>query len=197
MGTSPIAGVFGQQSFTAGVFGLYGNQHARGQINDKTIDSWGAGFYTFVPVLASRDGKSRARTLTFEAQAFLAANVNGSTAFQYTGTAGNLQPAKGFGFAGQLLFYPTDQLSINAGIGRRQAYNYNDYRGIANYEQYNQTYFVNAFYDLNAAVRAGVEYQRLDTRYGNVSGVSGTTGTSGAAKDGNTNIARLGLYYFF
>jgi hypothetical protein len=209
LGTSPIAGGFGQQSFTAGVFGLYGNQKVRGQ--GKSIDSWGTGFYTFIPVLASKDGKSRAGALTFEAQTYLGANLNGATAYQYTGTNAsngptatptngtnaNLQAAKGFGFAGHVLFYPTDQLSINAGFGRRQAYNYDDYKNIANYERYNQTYFINVFYDLNAAVRIATEYQRLETRYGSISAPATATGTSGSSKDGSVDSGRLALYYFF
>ena len=197
LGTSPIAYGFGQQNFTAGFFGAYGNQHGLGQKEDKTIDSWGTGFYTFIPVLASVDGKSRAKTLTFEGQAFVAANLNGYTAYQYTGTAGDLNSAKGFGIAGHLLFYPTDQLSINAGFGHRQAYNYDDYKGIKNFEKYNQTYFINTFYDLNAAVRVAVEYQRLDTKYGNISVPAPATATSGASQDGKVNSARLALYYFF
>jgi hypothetical protein len=197
LGTSPTSGGFGQQSFTAGFIGLYGSQHTLGQNNNKTVDSWGVGFYTFIPVLASVDGKSRAKTLTFEAQTFVAANLNGATAYQYTGAAGDLNPAKGFGFAGHVLFYPTDQWSINAGFGRRQASNYDDYKGISNYEKYNQTYFINTFYDLNAATRVAVEYQRLDTRYGNITVPATATATSGASQDGNVNSARLALYYFF
>jgi hypothetical protein len=197
LGTSPIQYGFGQQNFTAGFFGLYGNQHALGQKNDKTIDSWGAGFYTFVPILASSDGKKRANTLTFEAQTYLAANVNGATAYQYTGTAGSLNAAKGFGAAGHLIYYPTDQLSISGGYGRRQAYKYADYSNISNFEKYNQTYFVNAYYDLNAAVRVATEYQRLDTKYGNVTNPATATATSGKSTDGNTNIARVACYYFF
>lgn len=197
LGTSPIAYGFGQQNLTAGFFGLYGNQHALGQRDDKTIDSWGVGFYSFVPILASSDGKKRAQTLTFEGQTYLAANLNGATAFQYTGTAGDLNPAKGFGVAGHLIYYPTDQLSVSTGYGRRQAYNYDAYRGIANFEKYNETYFVNAYYDLNAAVRIATEYQRLNTKYGNVTVPATPSATSGRSDEGNTNIARLALYYFF
>ncbi|QXE91385.1 hypothetical protein KP001_02235 [Geomonas subterranea] len=197
LGTSPIAYGFGQQNLTAGFFGLYGNQHAKGQTNDKTIDSWGVGFYTFVPVIASPDGKKRAGSLTFEGQTYLAANVTGATAYQYTGTAGDLHPAKGFGASGHLIFYPTDQFSVSAGYGRRQAYNYGDYKGISNFEKYNETYFANAYYDLNAAVRVATEYQRLNTKYGNITVPATATATSGRSDEGTTNIARLALYYFF
>jgi len=198
LGTSPGQYGFTQKDFTAGFFGLYGNQHASGQNNDKTIDSWGAGFYTFVPIIHSVDGKGRAGTLTFEGQAVIAANIPTVTATQYVGTTGDLRPAKGFSYAMHLLFYPTQDLSFNTGYGRRQAYNYGDYTKNTNYEKFNQTYFFNVFYDLNAAVRVGVEYQHLDTKYGNV--VNNTTAGSnlaGKADYGSTNIARLALYYFF
>jgi hypothetical protein len=200
LGSSPTQYGYAQQNFTTGFFGVYGNQHALGQTNDKTIDTWGVGYYSFVPILASVDGKSRANTLTFEGQAYIAANFAGNVAAQYTGTAGNLQPAKGFGVATQLLYYPTQNLSLNTGYGRREAYNYSAYAnsGINNYERYNQTFFANVFYDLNAAVRVGAEYQHVDTRYGHVTNIT-TAGSAlaGLSDYGKVNTARLALYYFF
>jgi len=80
LGVAP--GYFGlsMNSLTAGLFGLYGKQELAG--NSETVDTWGYGFYTFVPVLKSVDGKSRAMTASFEGQLYMAANqsVNGATA---------------------------------------------------------------------------------------------------------------------
>ena len=195
LGVSP--GYYGQSlnNLTVGFNGLVGNQEVYG--NKSTLNSWGAAFYTFVPILSSVDGKSRENTLTFEGQAYWAANVNGATAAQYVGTTGNLASAKGFGFASHLIYYPTQNLGLSAGYGRRQATPVSSYK-FNNFEKHNHTYFINASYDLNAAIRVAAEYQRFETRYGNVTNVA-TAGSplGGLADKGTADIGRLALYYFF
>jgi hypothetical protein len=198
LGVSP--GYFGQSlnNFTAGFFGIYGAQNIQGQ--STLLDSWGAGFYTFVPVLSSADGKSRANTLTFEGQTYLAANLPNfyGTATAAVGTAGNLHPAKGYGVQGQALYYPTQDLGLSAGYGRRGALNYATYKNISNFEQFNETIFVNASYDINAAIRVAVEYEHLKTQYGNATNAT-TAGSplGGTSNFGQANIGRLALFYFF
>lgn len=195
LGASP--GYYGQslRDFTVGLTGIYGNQKVAGA-NDN-LDSWGLALYTFIPVLSSSDGKSRANTLTLEGQAYVAANVNAATAVQYVGANGDLSPAKGYGFGANVIYYPTQNLGLSTGYGRRQATPGSDYR-FNNYERYNHTYFVNASYDLNAAIRVATEYQRLETKYGNVT--DNTTAGSplgGLTDKGSADVARLALYYFF
>lgn len=195
LGVAP--GYFGlsMNSLTAGVFGLYGSHDAGG--NNKTVDTWGYGFYTFVPLLPSKDGKNRAMTASFEGQVYLAANqsVNGATAGTLVGTAGNKTAAKGYGFYGQLIFYPTQELGVTAGYGRRNAYNYASYSGINNFEKSNSNLYANVAYDLNAAVRVAVEYQNLNTQYGNVT--NGTGNLAGLSGSGTANVARFAAFYFF
>ncbi|WP_298273217.1 hypothetical protein [Geobacter sp.] len=195
LGVAP--GYFGlsMNSLTAGLFGLYGKQDLGG--NNKSVDTWGYGFYTFVPLLPSRDGKSRAMTASFEGQLYMAANqsVNGATAATVVGPAGSKTAAKGYGFYGQLIFYPTQDLGITAGYGRRTAYNYGNYSGISNFEKSNSNLYANIAYDLNAAVRLAVEYQNLNTRYGNVT--NGTGNLAGLAGSGTANVARFAAFYFF
>lgn len=195
LGVSP--GYYGQalNDFTIGVSGLYGRQEVRG--NSDTVSSWGGALYTFVPILRSADGKSRANTLTFEGQTYLAANVNGATPVQYVGSVPQLDSARGFGFGLQLIYYPLQNLGFSTGYGKRQALPRHDYK-FNNFERYNQTFFVNASYDINAAVRVATEYQRFETKYGNVTNVT-TPGSSlgGLADKGSANVGRLALYYFF
>jgi hypothetical protein len=200
LGVSP--GYYGlpMNSLTAGVFGLYGNQDLGG--NSKRVNNWGYGFYTFVPVLKSKDGKSRAMTASFEGQVYMAANLNaaggiGATGGTVIGTTGNKTAAKGYGVFGQVIFYPTQDLGITAGYGKRNAYNYANYAGISNFEKSYSQVFVNAAYDLNAAVRVAVEYQNLNTRYGNSNVTTGTGTLAGTADSGHANVGRLAAYYFF
>lgn len=195
LGVAP--GYFGlpMNSLTAGVFGLVGKQDVAG---NGTVDSWGYGFYTFVPVLKSKDGKNRAMTASFEGQGYMSANMafNGATGGTVVGAAGNKTAAKGYGFYGQLMFHPTQQLGITAGYSRRNAYNYSDYKGINNFEKSNSSLYANIAYDLNAAVRVAVEYQNLDTKYGNSVNVAGGN-LAGTAGTGSANIGRLAFFYFF
>ena len=191
LGTAPGTGGFSLNPLSAGFYGLYGKEEVAG--NNKNVDSWGYGFYTFVPVLASKDGKSRAMTASLEGQVYMAANMasNYATAATFVGSAGNKIPAKGYGFFGQAIFYPTQQIGISAGYGQRAAYDDNSYvaSGIKDYEKTNSHFFANVAYDLNAAIRVAAEYQRLETNYGNI--------TAGTSDKGLANVGRLAFYYFF
>ncbi|NMC73816.1 MAG: hypothetical protein GYA56_05565 [Geobacteraceae bacterium] len=206
LGVAPGLWGLSMNSLTAGFFGLFGSEKVMLAPGNKAVDSWGYGFYSFVPVLKSSDGKSRAMTMSFEGQAYMAANMafNSATADTMVGTTEDPKAAKGYGFAGQLIFYPIQDLGITAGYQRRNAYNYSDYtnRNItissqptsttltgANFVKSSTNIYVNVSYDLNAAVRVAAEYQNVNTQYGN-----NTPGTSGT---GTANIGRLAFLYFF
>ncbi|MFZ2947937.1 MAG: hypothetical protein WA003_00505 [Desulfuromonadaceae bacterium] len=198
LGVSP--GYFGQSlnNFTIGVFGLYGKQDILGV--NKSVNSYGAGAYTFIPVLNSKDGKSRAGTLTVEGQGYVAGNLPNfyGTAASVVGTPADPKPAKGYGVKAQTLYFPTQDLSFAAGYGRRGARDLDSYKGRNNFEKYNQTIYANASYDLNAAIRVAVEYQNLFTKFGNVTNVA-TAGSNlgGTADSGEAHIGRLAFFYFF
>ena len=197
LGVAP--GYFGlsMNSLTAGFFGLTG--YERVKASNRTVNTYGYGIYTFVPVLKSKDGKNRAMTMSFEGQAYQAANMafNSATAGTLVGTAGNESSAKGYGLAGQVIFYPTQNLGITTGYGRRNAYNYASYSGVSNFQKSNSELYANIAYDLNAAIRVAAEYQNLSTKYGNVASVPATAGLGGTAGTGTANVARLALFYFF
>ncbi|GLI39371.1 hypothetical protein KI811_11705 [Geobacter hydrogenophilus] len=195
LGVAPGYYGMSMNSLTAGFFGLYGKQDVAG--NSKSVDSWGYGFYTFVPLLRSKDGMSRAMTASFEGQVYMAANMYtiGATATSVVGSTGNKTAAKGYGVYSQLIFYPTQDLGITAGYGRRNAYNYASYRGIDNFEKSNSAIYANVTYDLNAAVRFAAEYQNINTQYGNVT--NGTGNLAGLGTSGTANIGRFAAYYFF
>jgi hypothetical protein len=206
LGVGPGFYGLSMNSLTAGFFGLYGSQKVSTNGN-HAIDSWGYGFYTFVPILKSKNGMSRAMTMSFEGQAYFAANMpfNFATAGSVVGTssttAANQSPAKGYGLGGQVIFYPIQDLGISAGYLRRNAYNYASYNTTAttNFQKYNQNIFANISYDLNAAVRVAVEYEYLNTHYGNVTATTPNTSSvlDSTAGSGSANIARLAAYYFF
>jgi hypothetical protein len=187
LGVAPGYYGMAMNSLTAGVFGLWGSEKVSLATGDKSVDSWGYGIYTFVPVLKSKDGKNRTMTMSFEGQAYMAANMNFNQATSGTITA-SADPTglKGYGLYGQFIFYPTQDLGITAGYERRNASNYSKFG--ADFEKSNTNIYANVAYDLNAAVRLAAEYQNLNTQYGHVTAGSGT---------GTANVARLAAYYFF
>ncbi|MRR58875.1 MAG: hypothetical protein EG824_11785 [Deltaproteobacteria bacterium] len=199
LGVGPGFWGLSMNSLSAGVFGLWGSQKAMLASGNKSVDSWGYGFHTFVPLLKSKDGKSREMTMSFEAQAFMAANMqfNSATAATFVGDVGNPSGAKGYGFGGQFIFYPTQHLGITAGYGRRNAYNYASYQNLPNFQKSSTLIYANVAYDLNAAIRIAAEYENLNTQYGNVISVPTTFGMGGTSGTGTANIGRLALFYFF
>lgn len=206
LGTAP--GYFGQamNPLTVGVFGLYGNE----KLSGHTLDTYGYGLYTFVPVLKSRNGIDRTMTMSFEGQTYVAANMafNGATSTSALGAAqgtifpgagaGEQNPAKAYGVAAQLIFYPTQNLGLTGGWGTRRAYDNSDYAQFATaYQRYSQQAYFNAAYDLNAAVRVAGEYQNMKTAYGNAMIKSGALANGTERLTGVDNTYRLCLYYFF
>ncbi|HZV81384.1 MAG TPA: hypothetical protein VFF53_04370 [Geobacteraceae bacterium] len=191
LGVAPGFWGLPMNSLTVGMFGLYGNEELKG--NSHTVDSWGYGVYTFVPLLKSRDGRSRAMTASFEGQAYTAANMsfNYATVSPLVGPAGDKTGAKGFGLFGQTIFYPTQNLGVTAGYGMRGAQDEGSYErsGIKDFQRSNSQIFANVAYDLNAAVRVATEYQYVSTRYGNV--------TAGTSDFGKANVFRFSMIYFF
>lgn len=189
LGTAP--GYFGlpMNNLTVGAFGLVGSAK---KVDQHAVDSYGYGVYAFVPVVHSKDGKSRAMTMSLEAQAYIAAgmNWNGATAAATVPSSGtDVTGAKGYGLYGQMIFYPTQDLGITAGYGRRNAINYASYGNGATAERFNENYYANVAYDLNAAVRVAAEYQHLKTQW--------ASGTATEGDFGQANVVRLAAFYFF
>lgn len=187
LGVAPGFYGMSMNSLTFGVFGLYGSQK---YTDFGAVDSWGYGAYTFIPVLKSKDGKNRAMTMSLEAQAYMAANMNFNQATAPIAATFTPLHAKGYGMYGQVIFYPVQDLGFTAGYERRMAYNSGNF-GSAEFEKSNSNLYANIAYDLNAAVRLAAEYQNLNTQYANNGGVQGARVT------GSANVARFAAYYFF
>jgi hypothetical protein len=166
LGVSPGYWGLPMQPLIAGVFGLYGE--AEDDATGEDYDVWGAGVFTHVPVLSSGDGKSRAGTLTFEGQAYVAEGLDAqkATALGAIGsTAAELEAAEGYGAIGQFIFYPTQPLGITVGYGRRGIVDTEKYRDKKpGAEKFNDAAWANVTYDVNN-VRFGLEYMKMETAY--------------------------------
>lgn len=190
LGVSPGFMGLGMSPLQIGAFGLVGNEKLAG---NESVDSYGYGLYLFAPILKSRDGKNRAMTLSLEAQGAMIAglNVQNGTSIAFVGAKPNLQPAKGYTVFSQLKFYPTQDLGITAGYGRRNVVDYAAYRAVKPaFQAYNQLAYVNLTYDINAAIRLASEYEHHVTQY--------DSNPTGATSDkGINNVYRFAAYYFF
>lgn len=191
LGVAPGFWGLSMTPLTLGTFGLYGNEELKG--NSETVDSWGYGLYTFVPILQSKDGKSRTMTASFEGQAYQAASMsfNYATFSPLIGPPGAKTGGKGYGLFGQVIFYPTQNLGFATGYGMRGAKDYDSYTnsGIKDFQKSSDQVFANISYDLNAAIRIAAEYQHVSTRYGNV--------TAGTSDLGKADVFRYSMMYFF
>lgn len=195
LGVSPGYMGLGMSPLQVGFFGLRGNMKV---VGNKKVDNYGYGVYVFAPIIKSGDGKSREMTLSLEGQAYKAEGLdlqgatNGivlksTTNTGLIGTFPNKSGAKGYGYYGQLKFYITQDLGLTAGQMARKADDTS--QRPSNYEIKNQLSYVNATYDLNAAIRVASEFEHMETTYGKL-----TKGTPGYASN---NVIRLSAYYFF
>jgi len=193
LGVSPGFMGLGMNPFQVGVFGLAGNEKVPGS---KSVDVYGYGFYGFVPLVKSSDGKSRTMTLSLETQATMSAgmNIQSAAPIALVGPANARSGAKSYTLYGQLKFYPTQELGITAGYGRRGAVDHDAYRATTTaattFQKYNELSYANLTYDLNAAVRLATEFEHHVTQYDR------TTTTVGS-NYGQNNVFRLAAYYFF
>ena len=210
LGVAPGFYGMSMNSLQAGLFGLWGSENVKNAaLNNHSVDVYGYGFYAFVPLIKSKDGKNRAMTASLETQGYISAGMNWDGANASTGLTStaaatlptgtsNLLPnngaAKGYGVYGQLIFYPIQDLGITAGYERRNAMNYQSYglSATSTFEEYNELIYANVAYDLNAAVRLSAEYLHGKTQFHNTNGLVGAT-----SNFGQTNSARVVAYYFF
>lgn len=219
LGVAPGAYGFSLNSLQAGFFGLWGTQKVLidnpNISRQHNVDVYGYGFYAFVPLVKSSDGKSRAMTASLETQAYISAGINwdganastklfatAASATAPTGLSSSTQSlnggsaAKGYGAYGQLIFFPTQDVGITAGYARRNAMNYGAFANDEPFEQYNEMIYGNVSYDLNAAVRVMAEYMHGKTQYS--APLTTSAGVPVGTQDfGQLNAARVSLLYFF
>jgi hypothetical protein len=102
-----------------------------------------------------------------------------------------------YGGWGQLTYFLTDQLFVTGWYGqakykystlyKQQSANYNNIES-------NRQYIVNLSYDVNPAIRFGVEWDRIYTRYAN----TGSPSTDIVYdRKGTLDSFRFGAWYFF
>lgn len=216
---SDSCGKIGPFPLKVGLGGFYGKDKylyqlaANGPYGDKNVDRWGAGFYWYVPIIPEKKG-NKAGALGFTGQVFTgqgmgiylpaypgnAYNRNTETlTATNTVIAGGLTPEykypNTYGGWVQGTFYFTNQLFINGVYGAQ--YNSFSSRFIDAQTSASgpvrriQNAVFNIMYDVNPAIRMGLEYDYVTTTY-----AFNETATTTKNK-GSFSSVRFGAYYFF
>jgi hypothetical protein len=181
--------------------------------SDK-VDAWGIALKGFVPVIPEKKG-NKAGALSLSGVIFYTQNPGWYqgpvTTSSYNYSTVSLDPQwhapVTFGGWGQASFFFTDKLFINGWYGytRNNLSNYAGnltgagVSGSAAPIQNTTQYILNLSYDVNAAIRFGIEGAYFNTRYAQngssalYNGVSYPT----TQKDGEYYTLRVGAFYFF
>ena len=165
------------------------------RFHDKDVDAWGLAFKTFIPIIPEKKG-NKAGALSLSGQAFATQNpswyLGGLSYGIYPRSDGTLVAPLLVGGWGQVTYFFTDKLFISGWYGNMQYKMSERYmRSTTGRDQVQseQQYIVNLSYDVNPAMRFGIEYDRVNTRYGWYNG--------GLDRTGSLNSVRVGAWYFF
>jgi hypothetical protein len=166
--------------------------------NDDKVLSWAASFKWYIPIIPEKKPGAMGGSLGFAGVVYTGQNMPrylgpfgyGSYDQDTTVTGDQFVAPVVTGGWGQLFYYLSDQWSVNF------QYGYGHYTFSRQYQAANvnnietvKHYVGNVIYDVNAAIRLGVEGSYLYTRY--------SAPTSGVKTDGAMWGARFAAYYFF
>ena len=213
--TTDKCGKIGPWQMLFNLEGFYGRQKLQeswiGAINrnpvlvtsDKEVDAWGIAFKGFIPIIPERKGDKKG-ALSASGVIFYTQNpgwfqgpVTTSTYDYYpTSNYFSFHSPVTYGGWGQLSYYITDKFYANGWFGYMRN-NLSNYAASLNPDAVQNTtqYILNLSYDVNAAIRFGLEGAYFNTRYAGYTSVVG--GIPVTQKDGNYWTVRVGAFYFF
>ena len=203
-----FGGFYGQEKYT------YTADNRRW--TDESVNTWMMALKGFVPIIPEKKG-NKAGSFALTGAAFygqISANAGyfgpWSSAQIGTGVGDNqlAHVPKTYGGWGGLTYYFTDSVYIT-GIYTTRTNNFDNTNtfnaaGRRNVIRNNQAYIGNLIWDVNPAVRFGLEYSRYITGYGHNSlGVADTNWANGGAANsavgggGKADNIRFAAWYFF
>ncbi|OPY62293.1 MAG: hypothetical protein A4E62_03015 [Syntrophorhabdus sp. PtaU1.Bin002] len=205
--TSDACGKIGPWQMLFSVSGFYGSwkgiegeaTYVNGNLtslryDDEDVDAWGLAFKAFIPIIPEKKG-NKAGALSLSGQAFATQNpswyMGPFTLQPYQRPDGSFVAPLLVGGWGQITYFFTDKLFISGWYGNMQYKLSHAYKAShINAIEAEQQYIVNLSYDINPAMRIGIEYDRINTKYADY-------GSYGLDKDGSMNAFRIGAWYFF
>jgi hypothetical protein len=187
--------------------------------DDKLETAWGAAFKGFIPIIPEKKG-DKGGALSVSGMIFASQNPSwymGSLAIGAYNRGTSLAPdyayPRVFGGWGQVTYFFTDKLFISGWYGQMKYSLSSRYKNLTNSAgtaylnnnaiQSETQYLVNLSYDVNPAMRLGLEWDYISTKYANygnpIPGSGATAVREGlyAGNDGSMNAFRFGAWYFF
>jgi hypothetical protein len=194
---------------------------ARNGYSTQTLNRWGAAFKAFIPIIPEKN-LNKAGALSISGSVFTgqnlanwflgARNIISLIPYDRPGVDASYATPVVTGGWGQISYYLTDKVYVNGLVGYNRNYVSDLYKQIYpnQIQQYSQ-WIVNLIYDVNPAVRFGVEYSYTASAFdsgragalnnggnaapenGQLAGYTGTMlGTKGSVQNG-----RICFWYFF
>lgn len=180
---------------------------------DENVNSWAVILKGFIPIIPEKKG-NKAGALSLSGAGFIGQNISwlsGPGGASWSTTSGNSYQRTGnvntgwaatpiVGTWGQMSYWFTNAVAINGFYGYGSSSVSSAWRaqrnGTANNDVVNlQHCIVNLTYDVNPAVRLGVEWANIYTRYSGYQRLGVTDQFYGSK--GTVNMFRVGAYYFF
>ncbi len=212
-----LGGFFGQSQYTYQTLFNTGANAGPIRYSDTTVNAWAIALKGFIPIIPEKN-KNKKGALAIGGNLFYGQNMtdwfgNGTAPYIAPGSA-NPTPANiyqspsysaptAYGGWGQVTYFFTDKLFADGYFGYTRSNLsqwYTSQAGNANAPQATTHLILNVNYDLNQAVRFGLEYAWVKTQYANY--VTNTAATGSALpyvlnSQGSFNTLRVGAYYFF
>ncbi len=161
----------------------------------KNLPAWALSFRGFVPLIPQHKPENRQGALGLVFAGFIGQNMTsfatiGTTPYSRGGLPADFAAPTVRGGWANLIYYVTHDIALNGQAAYAAADMSSTLRAAQpNAVQQTQRYTVNMLYDVNAAIRLGIEVSYISTRYG--------APVNGLAGWGAFYSARLGAYYFF
>jgi len=212
--TSDACGKIGPWQMLFGLGGFYGSEKQTYDVDptanqswrDKNVHAWSVLFKGFVPIIPEKKG-NKTGALSISGAIFTGQNMSWFGAGPSSPAWGSYARADmdyvaptGSGGWGHIAYFFTDNVHINGYYGYARM-NYSEaFRtvgipgALANMRWNNlQHMIVNLMYDVNPAMRLGLEWANISTTYGRWADPAGQV----YERNGNVNSFRIGAFYFF
>ena len=181
--------------------------------DDKTESAWGAAFKGFIPIIPEKKG-DKGGALSLSGIIFASQNPSwylGPLTQGAYNTGSAVAPTYNypriFGGWAQMTYFFTDKFFVSGWYGQMDFNNSRRFKNLTNasgaYVNNNvitgeTQYIVNLSYDVNPAMRLGLEWDYIKTKYANYgSPIPGSDGALYADRNGTMNAFRFGAWYFF
>jgi hypothetical protein len=198
-----VSGMTGREKLT------YADPASPGRWADDGVNAWAAAFKGFIPLIPERAG-DKSMSLFLKGQflygqnwrVFNTANADAAAYNQDLSAGASYVAPTAFAWYAQLGFYFTDRLWANiyyADMKNNLSYRYQWSSGTSGTIRTFRQWSLNVIFDVNPAVRTGLQFSHIDTGYAGygTSNSDPCTTTGVLGRSGALNTARFAAWYFF